>query len=93
MIRWSPRRFCFPRQYPPRRSAPALPPGEEPTRTLPTLLAAAAALALIAGHVAAAHDPKLCAGDIAAAFLADPTKQLDVTCAQSDEYKLKFVLK
>ena len=51
-------------------------------RALPTLLTAAAALAMIAGPVAAAHDPKLCAGDIAAAFLADPTKQPDVACAQ-----------
>ena len=45
------------------------------------------------GHVATAHDPKLCAGDITAAFLADPTKPVDLTCARSDEYKLTWALK
>lgn len=45
------------------------------------------------GHVATAHDPKLCAGTIAAAFLADPTKQPDVTCSTSDEYRLTWALK
>ena len=44
------------------------------------------------GHVAAAHDPQHCVGDIAAAFLDDPARAPDLTCAQSDEYKLKFVL-
>ena len=44
------------------------------------------------GHIAVAHDQKLCAGDIAAAFLDDPTREPDLTCAQSDDYKLKFVL-
>jgi len=44
------------------------------------------------GHVAAAHDPKYCAGDIAAAFLDDPTRKPNLTCAQSDAYKLKFTL-
>ena len=31
------------------------------------------------------HDPKHCAGDIAAAFLDDPTRKPDLTCAQSDD--------
>ena len=44
------------------------------------------------GHIAAAHDSKLCAGGIASAFLSDPSKAPDLTCAQSDEYKLKFAL-
>jgi pimeloyl-ACP methyl ester carboxylesterase len=44
------------------------------------------------GHVAAAKDPKLCVGDIAAAFLADPASEPDLACAQSDEFTLQFVL-
>jgi hypothetical protein len=44
------------------------------------------------GHVAAAKDPKYCVGDIAAAFLADPASAPDLDCAQSEEYKLQFVL-
>jgi hypothetical protein len=44
------------------------------------------------GHIAVAHDPQFCAGDIAAAFLDNPSRKLDLTCAQSDAYKLKFVL-
>ncbi len=44
------------------------------------------------GHIAAAHDPQFCAGDIAAAFLDNPDREPDLTCAQSDAYKLKFVL-
>jgi hypothetical protein len=44
------------------------------------------------GHIAATHDQKGCAGDIAAAFLDDPTREPNLTCAQSDAYKLKFVL-
>ena len=45
------------------------------------------------GHVAAAHDPRFCAGDIAAAFLKDPTTQPDLACAQTDDYQLSFTLK
>jgi pimeloyl-ACP methyl ester carboxylesterase len=44
------------------------------------------------GHVAAAHDPQRCVGDIAAAFLDNPAREPDLTCAQSDAYKLKFAL-
>jgi pimeloyl-ACP methyl ester carboxylesterase len=44
------------------------------------------------GHVAAAKDPKLCVGDIASEFLADPAGEPDLTCAQSDEFTLQFVL-
>jgi pimeloyl-ACP methyl ester carboxylesterase len=44
------------------------------------------------GHIAAAHDDKLCAGGIASDFLSDPSKAPDLTCAQSDAYKLKFAL-
>jgi pimeloyl-ACP methyl ester carboxylesterase len=44
------------------------------------------------GHVAAAKDPKFCVGDIAAEFLADPSSSPDLTCAQSEEFKLHFVL-
>lgn len=44
------------------------------------------------GHIAAAHDQHFCAGDIAAAFLDDPTREPNLTCAQSDAYKLKFAL-
>ena len=45
------------------------------------------------GHIAAAHDQKLCAGDIAAAFLDDPSRRPDVSCAQADAYDLTFALK
>ena len=31
------------------------------------------------GHIAAAHDPALCAGDIVAAFIADPSSTPDIT--------------
>jgi pimeloyl-ACP methyl ester carboxylesterase len=44
------------------------------------------------GHVAAAKDPEFCPGDIAAAFLDDPTKEPDLTCSESDTYDLEFVL-
>lgn len=44
------------------------------------------------GHVAAAKDPQFCAGDIAAAFLADPGEEPDLTCAAGDGYQLEFVL-
>lgn len=44
-----------------------------------------------AGHVVASHDDKLCAGDIAAAFLADPATKPDVSCSQDPRYKLSFV--
>jgi pimeloyl-ACP methyl ester carboxylesterase len=44
------------------------------------------------GHIAISHDPKHCAGDIAAAFLGDPSRKPNLTCAQSDAYKLKFAL-
>ena len=44
------------------------------------------------GHIAISHDQKHCAGDIAAAFLDDPIRKPDLTCAQSDAYKLKFAL-
>lgn len=45
------------------------------------------------GHVAAAHDPKLCAGDVAAAFLTNPADAPDVTCTQASDYQIQFVLK
>jgi pimeloyl-ACP methyl ester carboxylesterase len=44
------------------------------------------------GHVAAAHDPKYCAGDIAAAFLADPSSPPDTSCSEADDYRIAFVL-
>jgi len=44
------------------------------------------------GHVAAALDPKLCAADIAAAFLNDPSTTPDLACSQTDAYKNAFVL-
>jgi len=44
------------------------------------------------GHIAISHDPKHCSGDIAAAFLDDPSRKPNLTCAQSDAYKLKFAL-
>jgi len=45
------------------------------------------------GHIAAAHDDKLCAGAIASDFLSDPSKAPDLACAQADDYKINFVLK
>jgi pimeloyl-ACP methyl ester carboxylesterase len=44
------------------------------------------------GHIATAHDPKLCPGAIAADFLADPSKALALACMQADDYKIDFVL-
>jgi hypothetical protein len=44
------------------------------------------------GHIATAHDDKLCAGAIASDFLSDPSKAPDLSCAQSDAYAIKFVL-
>jgi hypothetical protein len=44
------------------------------------------------GHIAATHDDKTCAGDIAAAFLDDPSTAPDLSCAVSDAYKVQFVL-
>ena len=44
------------------------------------------------GHIAITHDQAICAGAIAAAFLADPTAELDTSCAASDGYKVKFAL-
>ena len=45
------------------------------------------------GHVAAAHDPKFCAGDVAAAFLTDPSSTPDLACTQAADYQIPFVLK
>jgi pimeloyl-ACP methyl ester carboxylesterase len=45
------------------------------------------------GHIASAHDPKFCAGDVAAAFLTDPTATPDLTCTQAADYQLAFELK
>jgi pimeloyl-ACP methyl ester carboxylesterase len=44
------------------------------------------------GHIAAAHDIHACAGDIAAAFFDNPTREPNVNCAQADRYQLHFVL-
>lgn len=44
------------------------------------------------GHVSAAHDVHNCVGDIAAAFLDDPTRQPNVSCAESERYQLDFAL-
>lgn len=44
------------------------------------------------GHIAAAHDPSSCVGDIAAAFLDNPGSQPNLSCAQSDSYMLQWVL-
>jgi pimeloyl-ACP methyl ester carboxylesterase len=44
------------------------------------------------GHIAAAHDQQLCAGGIAAGFLDDPSRDPDLTCAQSDDYTIDFAL-
>jgi pimeloyl-ACP methyl ester carboxylesterase len=45
------------------------------------------------GHVAAAHDPKLCPGVIASEFLSDPSKAPDLTCEQAPDYSINFVTK
>lgn len=45
------------------------------------------------GHVAFGHDVHdACAGDIAAAFLDNPAREPNVSCAQSERYQLDFVL-
>jgi pimeloyl-ACP methyl ester carboxylesterase len=44
------------------------------------------------GHIAITHDQGLCAGTIAAAFLADPAAEPDLSCAAKDDYTVKFVL-
>ena len=44
------------------------------------------------GHVAAALDPTLCAADIAAAFLEDPSSKPDLACAQADDFRIQFAL-
>lgn len=53
-------------------------------------------LALVAwrnmGHIAADHDPKYCAGDVVAAFLAIPSATPDLSCTRADDYTLSFVL-
>jgi hypothetical protein len=33
-----------------------------------------------------------CAGDIAAAFLDNPVREPNASCAQGEDYRLKFVL-
>jgi hypothetical protein len=45
------------------------------------------------GHIAAAHDDKLCPGGSASEFLSDPSKAPDLTCAQGPEYSINFVTK
>ena len=45
-----------------------------------------------AGHVVAGKDYHGCAGDIAAAFLDNPTREPNASCAQGEDYMLKFVL-
>ena len=44
------------------------------------------------GHIAAGHDYHSCAGDIAAAFLDNPAREPNISCAQSANYQLQFVL-
>ena len=45
------------------------------------------------GHIAFGHDMQgACAGDIAAAFFDNPARQPNFDCAQSEKYKLHFVL-
>lgn len=45
------------------------------------------------GHVSFGHDiHNACAGDIAAAFLDNPAREPNSSCAESDTYKLDFVL-
>jgi pimeloyl-ACP methyl ester carboxylesterase len=45
------------------------------------------------GHVIAAHDPKLCAGDMAAAFLSNPGGTVDTSCTQAPDYQMAWVLR
>jgi pimeloyl-ACP methyl ester carboxylesterase len=44
------------------------------------------------GHFLAIRDRYTCAGDIAAAFFDDPTREPNLSCSQSDRYRLQFVL-
>ena len=44
------------------------------------------------GHVIAARSPDGCAGDIAAAFLANRTREPDSTCARGSYYQLHFLM-
>ena len=44
------------------------------------------------GHIAAVHDLRTCAGDIAAAYLDDPAREPNTECSQSDAYRLHFEL-
>ncbi len=44
------------------------------------------------GHIAIGHDQFNCAGDIAAAFLDSPLREPDISCSQSDAYRLQWVL-
>jgi pimeloyl-ACP methyl ester carboxylesterase len=44
------------------------------------------------GHVAAAKDLNLCVGDLAAALMADPQVPLDLSCTESPDYRLTFVV-
>jgi len=44
------------------------------------------------GHIATGKDYHGCAGDIAAAFLDNPAREPDASCAQESDYMLKFVL-
>jgi hypothetical protein len=44
------------------------------------------------GHVAAAKDSAYCAGDLAAALMADPGSELDVSCTESPAYRLTFIV-
>jgi pimeloyl-ACP methyl ester carboxylesterase len=44
------------------------------------------------GHVAAAKDSAYCAGDLAAALMADPGSALDVSCTESPAYRLTFIV-
>ena len=45
-----------------------------------------------AGHVIAGKDYHGCAGDIAAAFMDNPANEPNASCAQGEDYRLKFVL-
>ena len=44
------------------------------------------------GHIATGKDYHGCAGDIAAAFLDNPANEPNASCAQGEDYMLKFVL-
>ena len=44
------------------------------------------------GHVVSGRDPQGCSGDIAAAFLDNPAREPNASCAQGEDYVLKFVL-